>query len=200
MSEEILIKHCSPTLAGIKTANLINLEFESMRELSFKIREFNMRFSKKGVRAICLKYVDKHALIYIFRPTRLASDLTSVDARRVLVSCGYAETCYCDSNSEIQEKKFMQLCIKNLLKKMAKEKEFPHEIGLFLGYPPSDVSCFIEEKCKGCKVACKFSGAWKVYTDEENALKTFSMYEKCKNIYYSQWKKGKPIERLIVGV
>lgn len=33
MIEEYLIGHCSPTLAGLKTANLINIPFESIAHL-----------------------------------------------------------------------------------------------------------------------------------------------------------------------
>lgn len=48
---------------------------------------------------------------------------------------------------------------------MADYGEFPHEVGLFLGYPPEDVEGFIENKARSCKI----TGYWKVYSDEEKA-------------------------------
>ena len=71
---------------------------------------------------------------------------------------------------------------------------FPHEIGLFLGYPPKDVKGFIEEgpRCAKC------TGCWQVYGDEEKALKTFERYRKCTEVYCAQVSCGKSLERLTV--
>ena len=44
--------------------------------------------------------------------------------------------------------------------------EFPHEVGLFLSYPPEDVKGFIDHRANDFKCA----GLWKVYGDEEKAL------------------------------
>lgn len=86
-------------------------------------------------------------------------------------------------------------CINRLIKKLREEPDFPHEIGLFLGYPLEDVKGFIENKadCSKC------SGCWKVYGNEEKALKLFEKYQKCAGIYCAQWKKGMTIERLAVN-
>ena len=46
---------------------------------------------------------------------------------------------------------------------------FPHEIGLFLGYPIEDVVGFIRYSGRGCKL----SGYWKVYGDAEAASRLF---------------------------
>lgn len=43
--------------------------------------------------------------------------------------------------------------------------EFPHEVGLFLSYPPEDVKGFIDHRANDFKCA----GLWKVYGDEEKA-------------------------------
>lgn len=187
MCEEILIRHCSPTLAGIKTASLINISYESEEEMSSALEKFNTSFSGKGLKAVSLKYSQKRALIYIYRPSKLAKDWEQPSARTILMACGY-------------RRKNLQLCVERLAKKLETGEDFPHEIGIFLGYPPEDVSCFMAEKCGMGLKKCKCMGAWKVYENAENAKKTFSMYEKCKNIYYKQWMCGKSIERLIVAV
>ncbi|GAB6956392.1 hypothetical protein JCM13369A_29390 [Mediterraneibacter glycyrrhizinilyticus JCM 13369] len=86
-------------------------------------------------------------------------------------------------------------CINRLIMKLREEPNFPHEIGLFLGYPLEDVKGFIENKadCSKC------SGCWKVYGNEQEALKLFEKYQKCAGTYYAQWKKGMTIERLAVN-
>ena len=52
-----------------------------------------------------------------------------------------------------------------LIRRLQDEAEFPHEIGLFLSYPPEDVQGFIDHHARDFKL----SGLWKVYGDEAYA-------------------------------
>ena len=54
MSDEILVRHCAPTLAGLKTANMFNCEYDSEEEMREDLRELNRRLSSKGVMAVPL--------------------------------------------------------------------------------------------------------------------------------------------------
>lgn len=138
MSEEMLVKHCAPTLAGMKTGNMFTCEYESRDELCRDVRHWNLALSHKGLRIMPLRYNGKRALIYIYRPSRLKNDLSDAEAADILKKCGYAGT--------------PERCIARIAKRVASSEEFPHEIGLFLGYPPEDVSGFIENRAKGCKL------------------------------------------------
>lgn len=180
MSEELLVKHCAPTLAGIKTANLFNCPYPSKNELKDNIRSLNKRLIPKGLRVLPLRCKDDRALIYIYRPQKLKKDLSNSDATKLLKDKGYS----CQSPER---------CITKLISKLKNEPEFPHEIGFFLGYPPEDVIGFIENK------SCKCTGCWKVYGNEANAKKTFAQYKKCTDVYYRQWSNGKSIEQLTVA-
>jgi hypothetical protein len=51
---------------------------------------------------------------------------------------------------------------------------FPHEIGLFLGYPTYDVQEFIANKGENYII----NGCWKVYHNVNEALVTFQTYQK----------------------
>jgi len=73
--------------------------------------------------------------------------------------------------------------------------EFPHEVGLFLSYPPEDVKGFIDHRTNNFKCA----GLWKVYGDEQAARSIFEKYEMCSKIYSRQWQQGKSIEQLTVA-
>ncbi len=44
MSEDLIIKHCSPTLAGLKTANLFSCVYTDKAELKRYAERFNERF------------------------------------------------------------------------------------------------------------------------------------------------------------
>lgn len=56
------------------------------------------------------------------------------------------------------------------------EGDFPHEVGLFLGYPAADVEGFRKYGGRNCKL----SGLWKVYGDVEWAGRYFEQCRRCR--------------------
>lgn len=182
MSEDHLIRHCAPTLAGIKTANLFTCTYQDRQDLLDSVRQMNKKLLPKGLRILPLRISENKALIYTFRPRKLAADLSDNAAAALLRNQGY-DTASCEK------------CIVQLAQRLRDRQDFPHEIGLFLGYPVEDVCGFIENKACNCKCV----GCWKVYGDEAAAQKKFDQYKKCTRVYCDQWAKGKDIERLTVG-
>lgn len=182
MSEELLIKHCSPTLAGMKTGNMFSCSFPGEVEMRECVRCWNRLLAKKGLRILPLRFQNGRALIYVYRPSRLSVDLQHDVAKQLLKERGYC----IDTSAK---------CVVHLIKRLCEYKEFPHEIGLFLGYPPEDVCGFIENRADGCKCV----GCWKVYGDVEAAQKTFAKYKKCSDVYAVQYANGRSIERLTVA-
>ena len=182
MSEDLLIRHCSPTLAGIKTGNLFSCFCSCRKELTKSVSGLNRKLVSKGIRILPLRVGHGRALIYVYRPHALESDLMDHQARELLLRYGYTPE---NLNS----------CVIHLIHRLRSEKEFPHEIGLFLSYPPEDVLGFIDNKafnhkCQGC---------WKVYGDEKAAKSIFEKYDLCSKIYFQQWKQGRSIEQLTVA-
>ena len=55
MSDEILIKQCSPTLAGLKTAGLFTMKYQSRDRLMKDVCDYNHRLNRKGLRLLPLK-------------------------------------------------------------------------------------------------------------------------------------------------
>lgn len=183
MSEVDIVRNCAPTLAGLKTGSTFVCPYLSEEQLYSSLRAVNCKLRPKGVRLIPLRKRENRALIYVFRPKALRADLAQGDACAILSDQGY-----CLNGCEG--------CIAQLARRIRHEEEFPHEIGLFLGYPPEDVRGFMEngacnQKCTGC---------WKVYGDEEAARKRFAQYKKCTRVYRDCWAKGTTIERLTVAV
>lgn len=183
MSDELLIRHCSPTLAGIKTGNLFSAEYKTASELVREIKSVNDRLSPKGLRLLPMRYVNGRALLYLYRPSYLRQDLTDRDTVRLLCEMGY--------RSFSPDK-----CIATLIERFRDSDRFPHEIGLFLSYPPEDVRGFIENNADNCKAV----GAWKVYGDEDRAMQTFCRYKSCTDYYCRQWASGKTVEQLTVDI
>ena len=183
MSEEMLVCYCSPTLAGLKTGSLFSCPYSSKKMMIKEIRSFNQKLVKKGIRILPVRIFDKRVLVYVYRSENLKRDFSDEKVRALLKCKGYD----CANPSQ---------CIYRLIQKLYNNQDFPHEIGLFLGYPAEDVKGFIENKA----TCSKCSGCWKVYGDEQAAMTLFQKYKKCTEIYYRKWKSGVAIERLTVTI
>lgn len=182
MSEELIVRHCSPTLAGLKTANLFRCSYTTKGELCEEIRRLNRLLSAKGLRILPLRITEHDALIYVYRPKRLKYDLSHAEASLILEQQGY----FCDTPEK---------CIVRLISRLGENEDFPHEIGLFLGYPPEDVRGFMANDAKEPKLI----GHWKVYGDAEKAERLFAAYKKCTESYMRSLTKGNTIECLAVA-
>lgn len=182
MSEDIIVKQCAPTLAGLKTGNMFTCSFADTDEMRDSVRKWNRLLGRKGLRVLPLKFQENRALVYVYRVSHLSRDLQDDAACNLLKEMGY--------ETEIPER-----CIVRLIRKLGECNEFPHEIGLFLGYPPEDVYGFIKNRAQGCKCI----GCWKVYGDEEKARMTFAKYKKCTDVYTAQFAGGRSVDRLTVA-
>lgn len=181
MSEDLLIYHCAPTLANLKTGSLFSCQYDAVEKLKEEIRYFNRLLGPKGIRILPLQYKKGRALIYLYRPMRLEQDFADQNRCHLLAERGYREA---DAAH----------CIIELIRRLRLENQFPHEIGLFLGYPTEDVAGFIRNQAGGSKMI----GYWKVYGDEEKARHLFLRYKKCTDAYCRQRARGKSIVQLTV--
>ena len=157
MSVGDVIRHGAPTLAGIKTGNLFPCTFGDRIEFTDQLREINRVLVPRGLRLLPLRLGEGKALLYLYRPSRLSRDLSRREAGRLLDRAGY-------------RREDPRACLRELSRRLRRGEEFPHEIGLFLGYPPEDVQGFIDHRGKNCKCV----GCWKVYGDEAAARRRFA--------------------------
>ena len=81
------------------------------------------------------------------------------------------------------------------IRRFREDGQFPHEVGLFLSYPPEDVQGFIDHRA--CDFKC--AGLWKVYGDERRAQRLFSRFKHCTEDYCARWQTGWDIDRLAVA-
>lgn len=183
MSEEIVVEQCSPTMAGLKTGNLFSCPAEDGDALRQSIRRLNQRLVPRGIRLLPVKRLGERELIYMYRPEKLQRDLREQGARQILKERQYP--------TEDAER-----CVAELVRRLNREKDFPHEIGLFLGYPAEDVSGFIRHGARCAKCV----GTWKVYGDEQAARKKFALYQKCTRLYREAYRKHRDFDRLLVRI
>lgn len=181
MSNEMLIRCCAPTMACLKTGNMFSCPYENRAQMTKELRELNRRLGKKGLRILPLKWTESKVLVYVFRPKQLESDLRHTLSRKLLSECGYN----CGSAGA---------ALARLISRMRESDDFPHEVGLFLGYPPADVDGFMhrKEEFKAC-------GLWKVYDDVEGAFRQFQRCRHCTEVYLRCYARGFSLEKLAVA-
>ena len=155
----MLLCFAAPTIKNLKAACLINFrrhEHENMRFLW--LEHADEWLTPLNVKALLLnEYAGgRNALVLVYRQELLAAALGCEKACAILAEYGYPL-------------RDVEACLECLREKYG--TGFPHEIGLFLDYPPEDVRGFIENKPAKC------SGCWKVYGDVNKALQTFRQYK-----------------------
>jgi hypothetical protein len=116
------------------------------------------------------------ALIFLFDGAMLEQTIFRSPIRNLLAGMGYPS------------RPSLSLFLAHLQKQF-EGRRCPHEVGLFLGYPPDDVFGFIKNRGAGFKLC----GPWKVYGDVERAKSHFREYERCRE--YMKMSLGKTIGR-----
>ena len=177
-----MVRHGSPTLAGMKTGSLFTCSFAGEQAMQDCVRCWNHTLAAKGLRVLPLRWQGQRALIYLYRPARLAKDLQCPEVRALLAPRGYC----CDDPTR---------CVGRLMQRLREAEEFPHEIGPFLSYSPEDVRGFIQSPV--CGFMCV--GCWKVYGDAAAARRTFGQYRRCTERFCARFAQGTTLDRLAVG-
>lgn len=181
MSDAFLVEHCAPTFAGLKTGNLFRISYADIEVFREELRRLNGILKKKGLRAVPVRMTAEFALVYLYRPDFLKRDLGSEEAMCLLKSLGY-------------EPQSVNRSVAFLARMMREKEAFPHEIGLFLGYPPEDVLGFMKSSREGVKCV----GCWKVYGDEARARAAFWRFQRCREVFEENVQRGRKLEALIV--
>lgn len=179
--ERYLIEQGAATLAGLKTASLFCLPLEDP-DWRAQTAGWDRSLAQKGLRLLPLRCQAGRALLYLYRPSQLQTDLDCPGVGELLARYGYESTRAEDALS--------RLC-----QRLEEQGGFPHEIGLFLGYPLGDVEGFIRNRGQNCKCA----GCWKVYCNELEAQKRFARIQKCRKVYARLWAQGRSVWQLTVA-
>ena len=185
--EELLARQCAPTFIGLKAASLVAFQKDRFDDFDAQLADYEPCFACHGVLMLRLLDEESRALVLFYRADVLDGILRQRDAQTLLRRYGYRPS---DSLSAMlgRLRRRMQLYA-------GAGKDFPHEIGLFLGYPPHDVRGFIEHKGRGF-LCC---GLWKVYDDVEGAARQFSRCRHCTEVYLNCLAHGFSLDRLAVA-
>ncbi len=159
--DETIVKCSAPALCGIKPASLFSMSDECFRSGKNDFMKWRREFSQNGRYFVPLKKDDGRILFFVFDRNLLLHVLEDGENRAYLSKKGYPT-----------EKGFSAI-LAELLHRLLFCADFPHEVGLFLGYPLADVLGFERRE------VCEFSGFWKVYANREEAQRRMNLYKSC---------------------
>lgn len=181
--DQLLAAHAAPVLAGLKTANLVACPRTGAEDLAERVRPYATALAPRGVRFRVLCACERRALLLVYRPAQLLDDLAQPEARQMLRRAGYPMVQGLDA------------LLDHLALRIRWESDFPHEIGLFLGYPVEDVRGFQEQGGRDCKL----TGYWKVYGDAQAARRLFRRFDRCRSYACACVANGMTIVELFAG-
>ena len=165
----ILANSCMPTLTLTKPSSLIGFQKKEcisdeifleclQKELLHFPVEFHILFENK-----------KSYFVFIYHAGLLSRCLHENCDHPLVKELGYTgEPQKIKKDIHILKQRYQNYLLGN--------ESFPHELGIFLGYPISDVEQYILNGGENY-LAC---GYWKVYSNLEGALTTFRLFKKLK--------------------
>ena len=186
--ETVMIEQCAPVLAGLKPAGLFRYETRDCADLARRVRSWNEQLNSKGLRVRVMKGCARthRFLVYVYREAQLSAVLADKAVQEFLRQEGYQLPAEQEQTGALLNQLSRRLCC---------QAEFPHEIGVFLGYPLPDVVGFIENR--GQNFTC--CGCWKSYGEPAAAQRRFDQLSKCTAVYLRLFHSGTPIARLTVA-
>lgn len=174
----LLAKHCAPALAGIKPANLVPCAQAALPVVS----AYHERLKKQDIYLEFIPCRFGPSLLLVYRKPQLFQVLACPDVQAFLKKTGYPVS---DGPEAM---------LRHLKKRIQNDADgFPHEIGVFLGYPLGDVLGFTVHKGKDALL----TGYWKVYTNTDAAQALFRRYTLCRDVFCRQVAAGRTILHLL---
>ncbi len=153
---------CAPVLAGLKPSNLLVVG-------KGQVRTACMLFTATRFTCFLLDQDRYKAVLLLYEACALESFLKQAQVRELLMQKGYP----CAAESTLQAKKLLRVFAGRYRAYLRGDGGFPHEMGLFLGYPVEDVRGFMENEGKNFI----YAGYWKVYENAEEKRRLFQKFD-----------------------
>jgi len=155
-------------LEGVKPANLVNV-INKPRSCGRNIyllwkNQGTTLLQQSGLEAI--EFIDRgdSVLLFLFRRSELIALLAQKSVDIILRKAGYVELDDLDKTLAQLQSRFT-------------EGNFPHEIGVFLGYPLKDVVGFMG----WAQLPFSLQGPWKIFGDPRKSLSLAEIHRKCRS-------------------
>ena len=153
-----IANQCAPVLAGVKPSNMLVLENKHIRDV-VRVLEGT------GLSWRCLYAGEEKNIWLLYRKEAMEETVLGKEQMLFLREWGYEE--------DTLERMLMKFSQRFRQYRKDKNLPFPHEMGVFLGYPMADVKGFIKYEGKNYL----YCGYWKVYENVEERKELFRTYE-----------------------
>ena len=154
-------------LAGVKPGNLVNIVDRQRpcgRNLHTLWRAHSQPLlSVSGLHALELTGRGSSVLVFLYDERQLNRLLRRKAVRKILEKCGYVDPS--DLAGTLGE-----------LQARTGGDAFPHEIGIFLGYPLKDVLAFMGS----IRIPYSCQGPWRIYGNPRQSLALARCYRECR--------------------
>lgn len=183
--QSVIAYHAAPTLLGIKPATLICPDATG-RNLGQALKECVPCLARIfGVEVTSFRNRAGALLFLIYNPSLLAATLSAREAAELLTEAGY------DSGAGDVDRLLATLGGR------CAGRRFPHEIGVFLGYPPCDVRGFM--RSGGCG-ARRDGACWRAYANRARARRCSERFRDAKLRAAELIVGGADLRRLAEGL
>lgn len=170
----------SPVFTGVKPASLIGIDNNNKQLLSLWKEAGDDYLKALNLKSITLKKYDDKDILLIYNEEALLNSINEEGNKDFLQKLGY-------TNFHNLDEILVQLY------ERYNKYHCPHEIGIFLGIPLSDVEAFIN--CEGKQ--CLLCGYWKVFSNEEKAKELFRIYDKSRELVITYSLLGKDVSWIV---
>lgn len=167
-----IANQCAPVLAGIKPSNMLVLENKHIRDV-VRVLEGTGLFWR------CLYAGEEKNIWLLYRKEAMEEIVGGKEQMLFLKEWGYKE--------DTLERMLIKFSQRFRQYRKDKNLPFPHEMGVFLGYPMADVKGFIKYEGKNYL----YCGYWKVYENVEERKELFRTYEEIRKVFVEEARKGK---------
>lgn len=171
-----LIIQNAAVLKGKRISGMLFLNDRELARISMKLHNTNISL-------IILCTCKKRHLVMVYRAKELEEHLRSKEVSDYLREFGYRRDDFISNLIRLHQR------MNGFYNKM---KEFPHEVGVFLGYPICDIKGFLENKGE----RYLHSGYWKIYGNLEETRKKFLSYDEAREIAIDEFLSGRELESI----
>ncbi len=171
-----LIIQNAAVLKGKRISGMLFLNDKELARISMKLHNTNISL-------IILCTCKKRHLVMVYRAKELEEHLRSKEVSDYLREFGYRRDDFISNLIRLHQR------MNGFYNKM---KEFPHEVGVFLGYPICDIKGFLENKGE----RYLHSGYWKIYGNLEETRKKFLSYDEAREIAIDEFLSGRELESI----
>lgn len=180
--EFVIANTSMPVLLKYKPAALINFSKKAIKNKKIFLIELEMLLYEFTISFSLLYENNDYLYVFIYDKELLMKTIRMPEKQFALEKAGY------DTKRERLED-YMKIIKQRFVSYQADRRKFPHEIGIFLGYPLEDVEGYILHQGKEYLL----SGYWKVYHNVNQARKTFCFFKKLQSETVSFIKQGNNI-------